>query len=322
MVRMTDARAASEVDGPAADAPGKSKAEPTRRLITIMLVLTEVGSIGIGPVALADAVGFGDELDEKSKKDQVSRDIRMLRGRGHVIENVAEEGMDARYVLRPGDDRFRLQLTEEQQLELRRADLLTRYSNTDSDGSAIGEPGTELDPALDLPAPPTELDNLMVALRSRSLVRFSYSGKDRVVHPAAVRPLQRGWVLFGWEEASQRVKNYSVGKMSGLTLDRPGSATRVVPAEDLVEWPLAWKVDAPTPAQLQVPEEYQPDVERLLGPAEYVDRSGEVAVLSYTVTNRRVFLARVFELGFRVRLVGGEQMRQEARRVLEEAVQS
>ena len=77
--------------------------------------------------------------------------------------------------------------------------------------------------------------------------------------------------------------------------------------------PITWRVDPPIDAVLECPG-YADDVIALVGGQRVGD---EVHV---TVTNRLLFLARVLELGSRVRLVEPDELRTQLRELLQGAL--
>ncbi len=314
------------------------RAEPTRRLVTLMTLLTRAGTAGIDGAELAAALGFGAE-SEQDRRDQVAREIRMLRQRGFRIDNVAAEGERSRWRLVPGDDRVRLAFTAAQRHELRRAAVLIGAGDLTvhlARDIGAGEPAIATaqplagSVAVGYRRPPQILGSLIHAIAARCLIAFDYTGRRRLVHPISLRPAQRGWVLTGHEEDSDKTKTYSLQKIANLRLQDPGTAQPRTSSMVSLD-PLAWDVDPPARADLAVPARFEPDVRRLLHEPESVragapdggrsaDDPGGAADphvrMTYVVTNRRVFLARLFELGERVRLVGDDSIRDAARTAL------
>jgi hypothetical protein len=100
--------------------------------------------------------------------------------------------------------------------------------------------------------------------------------------------------------------------MMDLQIGPPGSAHLPDDVQRPGLDPITWQVDPPVTATLECPG-FQDDTMRLVGGRANGD---EVQV---PVTNRLVFLARVVELGSRVRLVGPPELRDELRSLLEAA---
>jgi hypothetical protein len=105
------------------------------------------------------------------------------------------------------------------------------------------------------------------------------------------------------------IKSFAVVRMENLEIGAPGSAQAAEEVDRPGLDPITWEVDPPVQAVLACPG-YTEDVIAMLGGEAVGD---EVHV---QVTNRLIFLARVVELGSRVRLVGPEELRDELRGLL------
>lgn len=299
---------------------------PFERLIMITNVLTEAGENGRSALALADSIGHVGTSD--SKRDQLARDIRALRRAGIEISNVSALGEEARWVLRPQDSRVRLAFSDEERAELARAALLASEQRRDRLLAQVGPDGVPaLDPAVAVQAtpPPQELDLLLHAVTSRCQITFTYSGKERRVDPAEVEHGPSEWWLRGWEHDAGRTKTFTVSRMSDLQVALPGTAERRGGADHPSPDPLTWRVDEPIEARITCSGEYEAEVRSLLnaGGADLTDSvedSHEVEV-RVTVTNRYLFLARIIELGARVRLAGPPELRDELRARLTAVIQ-
>lgn len=311
-----------------------SGAEPTRRLVTLMSLLTSAGAAGMDAGDLADALGFTAKTDQ-DRRDQVAREVRHLLSLGHRIVNNADAGGTSRWVLHPGDDRVRLELTPEQRHELRRAAILIGDARVgdrlESPQDSTGDP-LEGMIVIEHQPPPVILDSLLRAVGSRAVVSFEYAGKDRRVDPIGVRPAPRGWVLIGHEAATAKTKTFSLNKMVDLRIGQPGSASPPAGQAPVSMDPLSWSQDEPAAAVLEVSNRFVADVRRLLHePISVRPLAGRVAVpgdptheplseMTYRVTNRRAFLARLFELGERVVLAGDDVMRAAAAQALQKVI--
>ena len=282
----------------------------------ITSVLSEAGPRGRSALVLAKDVGHEGTPD--SQRDQLSRDIRALRRAGLEISNVAEPGAEGRWVLRPQDSRVRLAFSDAERAELARAALLSEGERSDRLIAQIGgdepqRPGAAM--AVQAGVVPRDLDRLLHAVASRCSVHFDYSGRQRDVDPLELEHGTSGWWIRGFEQQSQRVKTYTIARLSNLTVDLPGTAGESVAADHPSSDPLTWLVDDPVDAILSCPKEYERDVRRLLNiDSDARGVAGNDAVtLDVPVTNRSLFLARLIELGSRVRLEGPDELRAELR---------
>jgi predicted DNA-binding transcriptional regulator YafY len=170
------------------------------------------------------------------------------------------------------------------------------------------------------------LDTVLRAVRMGSLVRFTYKGTPRVVHPESVRSQNGTWYLRGQEDSAEGeagrhvpVKAFVVARMSDVTADPPRTARPVPAARHRGLHPMSWEIDPPVEVTLRTTTEHQPDVRRWLGdPADEDVRpstgsggtEGQVT-MRYVVTHRAALRARLYELGRRVVLVGPEDVRSE-----------
>ena len=268
-----------------------SRPKAYTRLLDLALALTAAGRVGVTSGVLLDKVGY--KHDDAGKR-ALMRDLDDLRAVGLEIENAADLGEDARYVLRPGDVRLRVEFTPEQ-----RSALQAALAAASDDGLV----------AVQRRPPPVDLDLVREAVSARCVMRFHYNGTDREVDPQSWQWSGNDLVVTGWERSSQKVKSFAVIRMQNLTIGLPGSAEVPVDVERPGLDPITWQVDPPLTAILSCPG-YAQDTTALLGGSAVGD---EVHV---SVTNRLVFLARVLELGSRVTLVGPEELRQELRELL------
>lgn len=292
----------------------------TQRIITVLQVLADHPKRGINVYDLLSLVGSYNGTDD-GQRDQLSRDLRHLRREGFVIDNVADEGEEARYVLRPGDDRVRVAFTPEQLFELQRAAVLVGVdglaSLVDGRGAEAGSAG----PIIGDLRVPAALGEVQRAVTTRAKVRFEYSGRTRTIHPYGLRMAPRGWVLEGWEEESGQAKVLSLQKMVGVRIDRPGTASPPERAVRPTLDPLRYQLDDPVEAVLQVPVRFRSEVDAMLrhplraepGPVVEGDAT---ELLYHEVTNHTNFLVRVLRLDERVVLLGGKQLRKELRQML------
>jgi hypothetical protein len=144
------------------------------------------------------------------------------------------------------------------------------------------------------------------------------------VHPYAVAHEGGKWFLHAREDAGDVVKRFNLVDASSMSPDTPGSAEEV-PAEFSVRQgsrfsrdPLKWQRHDSIPVQVLTSPADLPDVLNLLATPGFVvgdaEGSGPLDLpLEITVLNLDGFLARLIELGPRVRLVGPPEVRRALR---------
>ena len=240
--------------------PGRDQRAPMERLVRIAATLRERGVVGETGERLAEIAGF----DGERPMDQLKRDIRSLTDQGWQIDNLAGPGEPARYRMRTVDNRLRVRLTPPQQRALQRAvlladrdDLVVRLGLGDPTGSphqtgvVAGVPTAGHDALL---------ATVLRAVRMGSLLRFTYKGAPRVVHPESVRSQNGTWYLRGQEDGSRPgrpdngdaapVKAFVVARMSDVTADPPRTARPVRPTRHPELHPMSWEIDPPVDVTL------------------------------------------------------------------------
>ncbi|GAA1915451.1 helix-turn-helix transcriptional regulator [Nocardioides marmoribigeumensis] len=286
-------------------APGRDALKAMTRLVRIMAVLEDAGSVGVRRDRLFEVAEYGDA----DPGTQLGKDLKHLRDQGWQIDNIAGAGEAARYRMVSGDNRLRLRLTPAQLDALHRAVILSERADL---AKRLGVKASSLPADVDSEVIPqsTELSLCLTAVTTRALVRFSYKGTPRVVHPGAVRFKNNQWYLTGQEDGSDVFKHFAVARMSAVTLDLPDTA-QPVDTPPLALHPLRWDIDPPLEVTLRTSPELTPDVERwLLPPAKEEEHDG-VVDLTYTVTHRAAFRARIYMLGRRVEIVDPPEFRDE-----------
>ncbi len=288
------------------------------RLVRIAATLRARGTIGETGERLADIAGF----DGERPMDQLKRDIRSLTDQGWQIDNIAGQGEPARYRMRTVDNRLRVRLTPPQQRALQRAVLLADRDDL-IDRLGLGEPGSPPQTGVVADVPTFGHDALLAtvlqAVRLGSLLRFTYKGTARAVHPESVRSQNGTWYLRGQEtgaeggdtEQTAPVKAFVVARMSEVSAGPPRSARPVRAARHRGLHPMSWEIDPPVEVTLRTTTDHQPDVRRWLGDPVGEDVDGEQVTMQYVVTHRAALRARLYELGRRVVLVGPEDVRRE-----------
>ena len=270
-------------------------AKPYQRLLDVALLLRNAGIAGVSTPTLMASVGY---RNTDSGKRSMMRDLDDLRAVGLEIVNAEGPGEEARYVLRPGDVRLRLEFTPAQ-----RTALLAAVATASRDQRVHVE---------DTPLP-VDLDRVAEAVRTRCAMRFDYNGTARAVDPLSYSWRNGDVFLLAREHDSGLVKNFSIRRMLDLEIDRPGTAAldQGVPQPSLD--PITWQVDSPLEATLYCPG-YTEEVVAMVGGQASED------VVTTTVTNRLIFFARLMELGSRARLDDPEELREQLRERLREVL--
>ncbi|MGH8968785.1 MAG: WYL domain-containing protein [Actinomycetes bacterium] len=286
--------------------PGRDPVPAMERLVRLITVLSG-SELGVQMTKLLEVVVAGGG-DPDTKRRALDRDIKHLNNLGYDIRNVAPHGSHAVFRMFAHDNRLRVHLSPPQRAELMRAALEAGRgdlaSHLDPDGGpAPGPPnGGSTSPQLDL---------AMRSAERHCLIRFTYKGTTRTVHPARVHSGPSGWYLTGREDEQDVVKEFVVSRMSEVALDAPFTADV---ADEVVRHsldPLSWEIDPPVDVVLAVETEHVPLVENVLGSATRVSEVDGELHASYVVTHRDVFRWRVYELGSRVRVVSPESVRDE-----------
>jgi predicted DNA-binding transcriptional regulator YafY len=291
-------------------AGGRDTREQIERLTVIIARLSQADGRAVSADDLLELVTYGAE-QVQDRREQLRRDITHLVRLGWDITNVAPMGETARWRLVAVDPRLRVELDEAQRDQLER--LARIVAATSADGPGQGEVlvavGGDLGP----------LDQVHSALQGRCLLRFTYKGVERSVHPYVLWARAKGWYLTAREEGAQGdgVKTFVVARMSDLDLGEPGTAEEPPPSPPRPDLdPLAWERDAALEAVVSTTPEHLPLAQAMLGrrgsPAT-VDVDGDVVRLVVTVTSREAFLVRLARLGTRVRLEGPAELREQLR---------
>lgn len=286
--------------------PGPSPVKAMQRLARILAVLDDAGVVGATTDRLLEVAEYGGQA---APQDQLSLDLRNLKKQGWQIENLSPQGESGRYRMVSGDNRLHVKLSAPQRAALQRAVLL---AERDDLAKRLGvRPATVAGGIGSIKIRKPKGDKLSLALQSvqlRSRIRFTYKGTPRLVHPATVRFQNYKWYLSGVEDGSDLVKHFVVSEMSHIALDRPGTAAEVPSVRRMPLHPLRWVVDAPTRVTLRTTADFVPDVVRWLNePDSQVERDGAVD-LTYAVTHRQAFRARLYVLGPRVTVVEGAEV--------------
>ena len=282
------------------------------RLVRIAAMLQAHPEHGVSGKVLEGVAGFAGGADPGT---QLKREIRHLENQGWRIENLAPAGENAIYKMTTVDNRFRFRLTPAQQAALRRAVLMAHRADL---VQRLGLPEqTWTSDVADLPtvvaaSTPADLGLVVDAVRDRQVLRFTYKGVARVVHPDSVRNQNSVWYLRGVEEtdlADLVVKAFVVTRMTDVDADAPGSAQVLPAVRHTGLHPMSWEIDPPVEVTFRAPARFEADVRRWLGEPLAVEPVGDDVHLRYRVTNRAALRTRLIELGNRVRIVGPDDVR-------------
>jgi predicted DNA-binding transcriptional regulator YafY len=286
------------------------------RLVGMVAVLHDAGRTGLSAERLIAAAGYGGE----QVQDSLQNDLRRLRDLGWQIENVADVGEPARYVMTTVDNRLRLRLTPDQTAALQRAaavadraDLVTRLGLGDLRPEAA-EPVR-----VQLGEPPSALDEVIEAVARRCRIRFEYKAAERRADPQVVRSGKGGWYLEAVEVGDTQVKTFHVGRMSGVELEAPGTAVITGQRARRTLDPMTWEEDPPVDVVVTLDPAFRDDVVALLRRPVAEQRVGDELRLTFRVVNRAALRTRLFELGRRVRVVGPPEVREELLAALRDA---
>ncbi|MDQ1667935.1 MAG: proteasome accessory factor [Actinomycetota bacterium] len=278
--------------------PGRDQTPGMERMVRLITILNG-SEFGAPAERMLDAL-LADDASDEAKRKMLDRDIGHLNQLGYDIRNVADPGAEGVYRMFARDNRLRVHLTQAQRGELLRAvvasgrDDLAPHLGSDASPAVAPASGSGVTSQLDL---------AMRAASRHCLIRFTYKGRDRAVHPHGVHSGPSGWYLTGREDDQDVVKEFVVARMTDVTLEEPGSAELVEQSSRPSLDPLSWEQDAPTDVVLELRPEHLPVVTNVLGEPSEITETGEVLRATYRVTHRAVFRWRVYELGTRVRVL-------------------
>jgi predicted DNA-binding transcriptional regulator YafY len=160
------------------------------------------------------------------------------------------------------------------------------------------------------------------AASHRCLLQFIYKRRLRVVNPRVVQPGPSGWYLAGCEDGQAVEKNFAVGRMRALAIDRPGSATVRYEVRHTQLDPLTWLVDQQVDVVVETTSDHVAHIESRLGAATSRSDDADRVTLTIPVTHRAAFRHRLYELGVRVRVLAPEDVRAEIVNDLESHVEA
>ena len=307
---------------------GRSNRAMLARMSRILLLLRGHPG-GLSTEDLLERVGYGDG-PRASRLRTLHRDLATLAAQGWRIDTLETANTPAVRVLRTVDNRFATLFTEAERAQLARAAACAGPDVADALADDLGRA-----PADAVPFRQAFVDGLgrlavcQAATADRCQVGFEYGGKPRLVHPVELLLRPAGWYLRALDTGDGKVKTFHVDRMRQLTKGEPGSA-QPVPEQDLelqrpVMDPMALLVHEPVTVEVDTDVEHLPDVLTALARQGHTlwspdPANPDVVRLSIIVTNTQGFIARLFALGRRVRLVGPESIRDEVRDRLLQAV--
>jgi predicted DNA-binding transcriptional regulator YafY len=253
------------------------------------------------------------QLDDQRR--MLNRDVKHLNESGWDIENVSDDGVDARYVLHARDIRLRVELNRQEQAELARVgrmagvDEFAEYVGTEP-GPPPEHPSGHSRPS-DGSAPDVSLALCLGAAASQAVVQFMYKRRPRTVHPRVVQPGPSGWYLVGCEDGSSVEKYFVVDRMRNIILDQPGTATIAEDVRRSKLDPATWDVDPAVDVEVETTPAFATQVKLALGPPVAEVADADRVILTVRVTNRAAFRMRIYPLGTRVRVLGPAEVRDE-----------
>ncbi len=307
---------------------GRSNRAMLARMSRILLLLRGHPG-GLTTEDLLARVGYADG-PRASRLRMLHRDLAALAAEGWRIDTLETANTPAVRVLRTVDNRFATLFTAAERAELARAAACAGADIADALADDLGRA-----PADQVPFHQAFVDGrsrlavCQAATADRCQVAFTYAGKPRVVHPVGLLLRPAGWYLRALDTGDGRVKTFHVDRMRRMSMGEPGSA-RAVPEEDLalqapVMDPMALTVHDPITVEVDTDPDSLPDVLTALARQGHTlwspdpDDPDRVRV-AIDVTNTDAFVARLFQLGRRVRLVGPEPVRAQVRDRLLRAV--
>ena len=278
-------------------APRTRREPPVARLLRLLRALAAGDATqGVAAPVLVSLGGYPAE-DRDAAMTQLQRDIRRLGTAGWQIENVAQWGSIARYVLHPNDLAERAGLAPGEQSALEAA------------LAAMGEHVVE---EVSVLAPPV-IAPIRHALEGHCVIEMTYDGKLRRVHPMRLHNPPGRWLLRATDEYDDVAKWFLLNKIENLSLDDPGTARAGIEDPDDSLDPHRWIVDPPVIAELLVEPEHVVHVRQTLDLPINVDGGEDAGQCSVTleVTNRRALFDWLVTMGTRVRLVGPPELLEE-----------
>lgn len=309
------------VNGGAMAARGRSNQAMLARMSRILLLLRGHPG-GLSTEDLLDRVGYGSG-SRASRLRTLHRDLAALAAEGWRIDTLATANTSAVRVLRTVDNRFATLFTAAERAELARAAACAGPEVADALADDLGRAAADVPPFqqafVDGRA---RLAVCQVATADRCEVTFSYGGSRRVVHPVGLLLRPAGWYLRALDTGDGKVKSFHVDRMRGMSKGEPGTA-RPVPEADLelqqpVMDPMALPVHDPISVEVDTDTENLPDVLTALARQGHTLWSPDPEVpdrvrVAFDVTNTEAFIARLYQLGRRVRLIGPEPIRAQVR---------
>ena len=291
---------------------GRDQLGPIERLVRLLAVLESAGMAGANQQQLLDVARYGGDHDDQRRA--LNRELKHLTDAGWDIRNVGDVGGDARYVLRARDTRLRVSLTREQKAELARAATLAGvkdFADLVGDGPQARVTSPRVSDPLVSTSEHPNLTLCIYAASHRCLLQFMYKKRLRLVHPRVVQPGPSGWYLAGCEDGQDVEKNFAVGRMRTLAIDRPGSATVTYDVRHTQLDPLTWLVDPPVDVVVETTDDHVAHVESRLGAPTSRTGTDDRVTLTIPVTHRAAFRHRLYELGTRVQVLAPEEVRAE-----------
>ena len=274
------------------------------RLLQVLAIM-RASENGVSRTRLMEDVpGYANKLRSGTKPDSVIKtmqlDVRALRDIGFVIDDVASEGAESRFVLRETSWRVPVDLSE-----FDRGLLAWVFPATAAVDAEDDRPLTTAPDAYHalLGSMPPELGVVQAALAGRRSLVVERRGEDQVIEPARLVLHARRWMLLARFPGSAQAYGFRVDTLDEVRLGEPLSAPPdpVEPLEILD--PTCWRVDADA-AEAEVrcsPE----DLTRVSSwfPRADVCREGGESVLRFPIRHEAALIDRIIGLAGAARLV-------------------
>lgn len=139
---------------------------------------------------------------------------------------------------------------------------------------------------------------LLDAIRSRTPARFTYHGRERVLHPFALGLWHARWYVTGAEQGPGERRQFRLDRFeSQVTLDGPAGAYEIPDDFDAAEAlrldPNDWGRDPHVVARVRVAADHVPGFCHDFGGARVVGQEGEDAIVEVDVRHYDAFRTRV-----------------------------
>jgi hypothetical protein len=297
--------------------PPQGQVATVERLLQVLALLRQ-SEIGVPrTVLLSQVQGYADKIAEGVKHESVLKtmqlDVKALGDLGFVIEDIAAEGQESVFLLRPTSWRVPIDLTDVDKGLL--AWVLRAVEVSGDDPAGVTTAPDAFDALLG--SVPRTIGEVQAALAGRRALVIEKNGEDQVIEPAQLVMHARRWILLARYPGNDKVYGHRLDGLHEVRLGEPLSAPPgpVEPLEVLD--PTYWLEDDTT---LDVELRCARDDLALVGswfPRALVTDEGADAVLRFPVRNLDALLDRVLGLAGAVRVTAPAEAVQAMRERLE-----